>query len=90
MPTYGAPVTDFTPRWQHAELVARPVGVGKPGQLAPRRVELLAATALGDARRDTAGIVSGLEPDVEVQPVLGRALADQLRAQLKDGSRCAG
>ena len=50
----------------------------------------LAAAALGDARRDVVGIVSGLEPDVEVQPVLGRPLGGWLRAQLEEGTRSDG
>ncbi len=54
-----------------------------PRQLAPPEVELTAA-ALGDARRDDVGVVSDLEPDVEVQPVLRRPLGGRLGAQLQE------
>ena len=37
-------------------------------------------------RRDGVGVVAGLEPDVEVQPVLGRPLGGRLGAQLEEGT----
>ena len=46
----------------------------------------LAAAALGDVRRDVVGVVSGLEPDVEVKPVLGRAFGGWFRTQLEEGT----
>jgi hypothetical protein len=57
----------------------------------PLRVELRAA-ALGDARSDAVGIIASLEPDVEMQPVLGRFLRrspgrSSSRGASRDGGR---
>lgn len=57
------------PRWQHAKLVARQVCVVPPRQLAPVGAGF-AAAALGNACRDFIGMISGLKPGVELQPVL--------------------
>ena len=44
------------------------------------------AAALGDGCRDVVRVLPGLEPDVEVQPVLPLALRGRLRAQLEEGA----
>ncbi len=72
-------------RGQHAQLVARGIGMNPPWQVHPVRMELTAA-ALGYTCRDGVGIVLGLKPDVEMQAVLLNAFWGRLRAQLKEGT----
>jgi len=48
------------------------------------------SAAFGDARRDVVEVIFGLEPDVEVQPVLGRPLEGRLGAQLEEGPSSDG
>ena len=52
-------------RLQHAKLVAGRVSVKSPRKVAPIRIEL-AASELGDVRRDFVRIISRLKTDIEM------------------------
>ena len=82
----GRPVPAQRAGGQHAELVAGRVRVEPPRQLAPLRVVLAASAVLDDVGLDQVGVVPGLEPEVEVQPVLGRALRGPLGEELEEGA----
>jgi hypothetical protein len=63
-----------------AELVAGGVREVPPRQVTPVHVEL-AAAAFADLPGHRVGIATGLEPDVEMHPVLARPLGLHLGTQ---------
>src|SRR6476620_7847429 len=69
-------------RRQHTEVVSGRVEVRPPRQVTPPVVDP-AAAPLGDAGLDPVGVVAGLEPNVEVDPVLRVRLDGLLGAQLE-------
>ena len=71
---------------QHAELVAGRVACRTATAARPSPCGSAGAAALDDGGLDVVGVLAGLEPDVEVQPVLGRALGSRLGAQLEEGT----